>query len=123
DAVAKKLLESLAHSIAQEKVATAGDDARMKLHVAAVIVSNFTNHLYMLAEEYCRKEGLDFRQLLPLIEETALRVKTIPPKQAQTGPAIRHDKETLHKHLELLKDHPNLKNIYVLLTESIQQLK
>ena len=123
DAVAKKLLESLAHSIAQEKVATAGDDARMKLHVAAVIVSNFTNHLYTLAEEYCRKEGLDFRQLLPLIEETALRVKTIPPKQAQTGPAIRHDKETLHKHLELLKDHPQLKNIYILLTESIQQTK
>jgi len=123
DAVAKKLLENLAHSIAQEKVATAGDDARMKLHVAAVIVSNFTNHLYTLAEEYCRKEGLDFRQLLPLIEETALRAKTISPKQAQTGPAIRHDKETLHKHLELLKDHPQLKNIYILLTESIQQTK
>lgn len=123
DAVAKKLLEDLAHSIAREKVAAAGDDARMKLHIAAVIVSNFTNHLYALAEEYCRKEGLDFRQLLPLIEETTLRIKTVSPKQAQTGPAIRHDKETLHKHIELLKDHPQLKNIYILLTESIQQTK
>jgi predicted short-subunit dehydrogenase-like oxidoreductase (DUF2520 family) len=123
DAVAKKLLENLAHSIAQEKVAAAGDDARMKLHVAAVIVSNFTNHLYTLAEEYCRKEGLNFTQLLPLIEETAVRIKTVSPRQAQTGPAIRHDKETLHKHIELLKDHPQLKNIYILLTESIQQTK
>jgi len=93
------------------------------LHVAAVMVSNFTNHLYALAEDYCRKEGLDFKQLLPLIEETAIRLKDTSAKQAQTGPALRHDSETIHKHLELLKDHPQLKNIYVLLTESIQQEK
>jgi predicted short-subunit dehydrogenase-like oxidoreductase (DUF2520 family) len=123
DEVARKALEKLAHSIAEEKVEAAGDDARMKLHVAAVIVSNFTNHLYALTEDYCKKEGLEFKQLLPLIEETALRIKSMSPKQAQTGPAIRHDKETLPKHIELLKDHPHLKNIYVLLTESIQQLK
>ncbi|MBL7724115.1 MAG: DUF2520 domain-containing protein [Chitinophagaceae bacterium] len=121
DEFTKKKLELLAHSIAEEKVAEAGDDARLKLHVAAVVVSNFTNHMYVMAEEYCRKEGLDFRQLLPLIEETASRIKDISPRQAQTGPAIRHDSETIHKHLELLKQHPQLKNLYVLLTESIQQ--
>ena len=123
DETAKKTLEQLAHSISKENVIHAGDDSRLKLHVAAVIVSNFTNHLYSLAEEYCKKEGLDFKQLLPLIEETALRIKDISPRLAQTGPAIRHDKETLQKHIELLKDHPQLKNIYVLLTESIQQNK
>ena len=116
----KKVLESLAHSIAGEQVAQAGDEARLKLHIAAVIVSNFTNHLYALAEEYCRKEGLDFEQLIPLIEETAERVENISPKKVQTGPALRHDEETIKKHLELLKDHPHLKKIYELLTESIQ---
>jgi len=121
DELTKKKLELLAHSIAKEKVTEAGDDARLKLHVAAVVVSNFTNHMYVMAEEYCRKEGLDFRQLLPLIEETASRIKDISPRQAQTGPAIRHDSETIHKHLELLKQHPQLKNLYILLTESIQQ--
>ena len=99
----------------------ANDDDRLKLHVAAVIVSNFTNHLYVLAAEYCIKEGLDFKQLLPLIEETSLRIKTSSPKEAQTGPALRHDKETIQKHLELLKGYPQLKNIYLLMTESIQQ--
>lgn len=113
----------LAQSISEEKVTEGGDDTRMKLHVAAVIVSNFPNHLYALAEDYCEKEGLDFKQLVPLIEETASRIKDISPKQAQTGPAIRHDKETLQKHIELLKEHPQLKNIYLLLTESIQQSK
>lgn len=120
DEVAKEKLKSLAHSISNENVALAGDDARMKLHVAAVIVNNFTNHLYVLAEEYCRKEGLDFKQLLPLIEETSSRIKQVSPGDVQTGPAIRHDKETLQKHIELLKNHPRLKNIYLLLTESIQ---
>jgi len=123
DAKTKKVLEQLAHSIAKENVVEAGDDARMKLHVAAVIVSNFVNHLYSLAADYCKKEGLDFNQLLPLIEETAARLKDTNPQNAQTGPAIRHDSETIHKHLDLLKDHPQLKNIYVLLTESIQQIK
>ncbi|MDZ4807156.1 MAG: F420-dependent NADP oxidoreductase [Bacteroidota bacterium] len=121
DAKTKNMLEQLAHSISAGQVVEAGDDARLKLHVAAVVISNFVNHLYSLAEDYCRKEGLDFKQLLPLIEETAGRLKNTSPKQAQTGPAIRHDSETIQKHLELLKAHPQLKNIYVLLTESIQQ--
>lgn len=123
DAKTKTILEQLAHSISAEKVVEAGDDARLKLHVAAVIVSNFVNHLYSLAEDYCRKEGLDFKQLLPLIEETASRIKDISPGQTQTGPALRHDSETIHKHLELLKNHPQLKNIYLLMTESIQHTK
>jgi predicted short-subunit dehydrogenase-like oxidoreductase (DUF2520 family) len=123
DDITKSKLETLARSIAKENVVQAGDDARMKLHVAAVLVSNFPNYLYALAEDYCKKEGLDFKQLLPLIQETALRIKDISPKQVQTGPAIRQDKETIQKHIELLKDHPQLKNIYLLLTESIQQSK
>ncbi len=120
DAKAKNTLDSLAHSIANEKVAIAGDDARLKLHVAAVVVSNFTNHLYKLAEDYCKREGLDFKQLLPLIEETALRLKEVSPAEAQTGPAIRHDEETIHRHIELLKNFPQLKKVYEVLTGSIQ---
>lgn len=121
DEIAKMKLEQLANSISSQPSLVAGDELRIKLHVAAVVVSNFVNHLYTLAEEYCRKEGIDFRQLLPLIEETALRIKEVSPKEVQTGPAIRHDRETIQKHIEILKTHPQLKNIYVLLTESIQQ--
>ena len=121
DETAKNLLEKLAHSIAGEKIIAAGDEDRLKLHVAAVVVSNFVNHLYTLAEMYCKKEGLDFSQLQPLIEETAISKRTIPPAVAQTGPALRNDAETIQKHIELLQAHPQLKNIYILLTESIQR--
>jgi predicted short-subunit dehydrogenase-like oxidoreductase (DUF2520 family) len=123
DDIAKRKLRELADSISFHPSVVANDDQRIKLHVAAVVVNNFVNHLYVLAENYCRKEGISFKQLLPLIEETATRIKDIPPLQSQTGPAIRHDKETLQKHLEILKEHPALKNIYLLMTESIQQLK
>lgn len=121
DEVAKRKLEILARSVSSEQAGEAGDDARAKLHVAAVVVSNFTNHLYKLAADYCRREGLDFKQLLPLIEETAHRLRNTAAADAQTGPAFRHDKETIQKHLDLLTNHPQLKNIYLLLTESIQQ--
>jgi predicted short-subunit dehydrogenase-like oxidoreductase (DUF2520 family) len=123
DDKAKKTLGELARSVAGEKVTEADDNARLKLHVAAVVVSNFTNHLYVLAEEYCRKEGLDFKLLQPLIDETSSRIKSINPVSSQTGPAIRHDSDTILKHLELLREHPQLRNIYILLTESIQQSK
>ena len=120
DEIAKKKLEELANSISKEDVVTANDDQRLKMHVAAVIVSNFTNHLYQLAEEYCQNEGIDFKQLLPLIEETASRLKTTTAATSQTGPAIRHDDPTIGQHLKLLEQYPRLKKIYEVMTESIQ---
>jgi len=115
-----KKLQELAHSISYQEPVAATDDQRLKLHVAAVVVNNFVNHLFTLVEEYCRKEGIAFKQLLPLIQETVARIYDTPPQKAQTGPAIRHDKETLQKHLDILNDHPQLKNIYLLMTDSIQ---
>lgn len=123
DKFAITVLEKLARSVSFEKPVVAGADDRLKLHVAAVIVNNFTNYLYALAEKYCQKEGIDFRQLLPLIEETVQRLKTTSPSQSMTGPAIRHDQETIQKHIELLKDHPHLQKIYGKLTQSIQEMK
>jgi predicted short-subunit dehydrogenase-like oxidoreductase (DUF2520 family) len=123
DETARTQLQLLADGISfQPPAKTADDEQRLKLHVAAVLVSNFTNHLYALAEEYCKKEGIDFTQLRPLIEETALRIHESSPQQVQTGPAIRHDGETIKMHLSLLDSHPVLKNIYIFLTESIQTL-
>jgi predicted short-subunit dehydrogenase-like oxidoreductase (DUF2520 family) len=116
-------LKKLAQSISFKQPVFASSEDRMKLHVAAVIVSNFTNHLYALAEQYCKKEGIDFHQLLPLIEETVQRLKTDSPAGTLTGPAIRDDQPTIQKHLELLKDYPHLQKIYQLLTESILQTK
>lgn len=100
-------------------VSVAEDEERLKLHVAAVIVSNFTNHLYALAEDFCKKEEVDFPMLLPLIRETANRLSQYAPSSVQTGPAIRNDIFTLDKHLRILTNHPRLKYVYLKLTDSI----
>ncbi|HNH22903.1 MAG TPA: DUF2520 domain-containing protein, partial [Ferruginibacter sp.] len=114
------LLEDFARTLSGN-VSTASDEQRLKLHVAAVVVSNFTNHLYALAEEFCRNEQVDFKLLVPLIQETANRTAYQSPAAMQTGPAIRNDIFTLDKHLRQLADHPALKYIYLKLTDSIMK--
>ena len=121
DELTKKKLEILANSISPQHVSQAGDEARMKLHVAAVFVNNFTNHLYALAEGYCKKEGIHFKEWLPLIEETASRIRDISPSASQTGPAIRNDEETIQRHLAILSAHPELKKVYEFMTSSIRR--
>ncbi len=99
-----------------------GDNERLSLHAAAVIVSNFTNHLYLLGEDFCKKENLDFNLLKPLIVETANRIINHSPADMQTGPAQRHDIQTLEKHLRLLTKYPKLRTTYMRLTDSIMNL-
>jgi predicted short-subunit dehydrogenase-like oxidoreductase (DUF2520 family) len=103
-------------------VSKANDEQRLKIHLAAVIVSNFTNHLYTLADSYCREENLDFNMLLPLISAMAERIRFFEPATVQTGPALRQDTRTIDKHLELLSAHPQLKEFYTLFTRSIGQM-
>lgn len=101
-------------------VQEANDLQRLKLHIAAVFSSNFTNHLYALTETFCKHEQIDFKALYPLISETAERLKQYSPAQMQTGPAIREDRSTIEKHLEILNAYPHLKNIYTTLSENIR---
>ncbi len=114
----KKRIADFANGISPQ-VATVSDEERAKLHVAAVMASNFTNHLYAAADYYCKNENLDFSLLYPLIEETARRVRSFHPALMQTGPAARNDLETVSKHLQLLEVYPSLREIYMLLTNSI----
>ena len=95
------------------------DEDRLKLHTAAVIVSNFTNHLYAIAEDFCKSEHVNFDLLKPLIMETAARIKDQSPGDVQTGPAARKDIHTLDKHLRILSHYPKLRTTYLRLTDSI----
>lgn len=115
------LITEFANSISNQ-VQQAGDEQRLKMHVAAVMVSNFTNHLYALAKAYCLQEKVDFTMLLPLITAVAERLYDYEPAAVQTGPALRNDEITIQKHLGLLQHHPSLKMMYALFTESIKKM-
>ncbi len=112
------LLKELGHYIS-ENVVEISSAEREKLHVAAVFVNNFTNHLYRIAEKITAENELDFNLLKPLITETAKKIKTLSPEKAQTGPAKRNDTKTIEKHLKLLEN-SEYKDLYEKLTESIK---
>ena len=111
-----KLLEKLAKAISK-KVYAINSEQRKSLHVAAVFVNNFTNHLYKIGEDICKTHQVDFEILKPLILETSKKIKNLSPNKAQTGPAIRNDIKTINKHLDLLNKEQ--KEVYELLTNSI----
>lgn len=113
-----KLLKTLGSYIS-EKVVTITSAEREHLHVAAVFVNNFTNHLYHIAETITAKNELDFNLLKPLISETAKKIETLSPAKAQTGPAKRNDIKTIEKHLKLLEG-STYKSMYEVLTHSIE---
>ena len=102
-----------------DQVEVASDEERSKLHLAAVIANNFSNYLFALAEEYCKKEKVDFQLLIPLLEETAGRLRYASPADVQTGPAIRNDKATMEKHLQMLNEYPRLREVYGWFSEKI----
>ena len=104
-----------------DNISIGDDDQRLKMHLAAIISNNFVNHLYSLAELFCQENKLDFKQLLPIIHETANRIDNYSPSMLQTGPAIRDDSSTIQKHMELLSSQPELQKLYASITDSIQQ--
>ena len=104
-----------------KQVQKANDEERLRYHLAAVMVNNFSNHLYTLVQDYCKQTGTDFSFLLPLVQQLPQRLADHLPQDLQTGPAIRGDQATINKHFQLLLDHRQIKNLYALFTESIQE--
>ena len=94
---------------------------RKKLHIAAVFACNFANHMYAISEQLLNEEGVPFSVMLPLVRETARKVEGISPLKAQTGPAVRGDRKVIGEHLELLKEHPELADIYRLVSIDINK--
>lgn len=93
---------------------------RERLHVAGVFANNFSNLMYGVANDILRDTHIPFSALLPLIDETAAKVHTLSPRDAQTGPARRGDENVMQHHLSLLPS-DDLRNLYRLLSSLIQK--
>jgi len=112
------ILEEVAKSISNS-VFPINSHQRKALHVAAVFVNNFTNYLYQLGNDICQENHVPFEILKPLILETAEKLLTLSPEDAQTGPAKRNDVSTIEAHESFLSNE-NQSTIYKILTQSIQ---
>jgi predicted short-subunit dehydrogenase-like oxidoreductase (DUF2520 family) len=97
----------------------ADTEHRRMLHLSAVFVCNFVNHMLTHGKDLALKAGFSFEELKPLINETFMKALENGPENSQTGPAIRNDINTIEKHLELLSFDPDLQRIYRELSGSI----
>ena len=91
---------------------------RLSMHLAAVVVNNFTNHLYAEAHRFCKSKHMNFDLLVPLIEETTRKIKQLDPRESQTGPASRGDMQTIQRH-KAVPMTEELSDIYSLFTSQL----
>jgi len=114
-----KLIRYLAN-ILSENVQEINSHQRKIIHLAAVIVNNFSNHMFFLGKRILEKEKLSFDILKPLISYTCENALENPEK-SQTGPSIRRDKTTIKEHLEVLNTNNDLRELYKFISESIEK--
>lgn len=115
-------VEGLARKLSP-KVYHADSERRARLHISAVFACNFTNAMYGIAHRLLAEEDIPFDVLLPLIDETSAKVHMLTPREAQTGPAIRGDKDVMQSHLQMLAEEKDLNEIYALISNYINRYK
>lgn len=118
DAATTESLSAFA-SVWSERIALGDDEQRLRMHIASVFVSNFTTYMYVLADEFLTAEGLDFKMLLPLINESSARLQAHKPAEVQTGPAMRKDIPTINLHIDVLSQYPKLQAMYKMISAGI----
>lgn len=96
---AEKILTGIAVSLKAEYL-FCDSQKRLRMHCAAVFSCNFTNYMLSLAYEVA---GDKATFLIPSTIETVRKAFMVHPDKMQTGPALRGDKNTMLKHLELLR--------------------
>jgi predicted short-subunit dehydrogenase-like oxidoreductase (DUF2520 family) len=102
-----------------KNVHVVNSEERQLYHLAAVLSGNFSNFMYVIAEELLKEHGLDFALIRPIIRQTAANAESGDLFRHQTGPAVREDAEIMNRHLGLLRDRPEYRKIYQLISESI----
>lgn len=114
-------LEMLAKKISIN-VYTLTSEVRQYIHLSAVWVCNFVNHCYSIGQDILAQHGIPFKVLLPLIYETTKKVSYLQPKEAQTGPAVRGDKNIIEKHIKLMHDNPQWQELYKNFSQNIYDM-
>ncbi|MEC8547255.1 MAG: DUF2520 domain-containing protein [Bacteroidota bacterium] len=114
-----KLLQDLVYNIGGKPFAM-NSQKRSYVHLIAVIINNFGNHLIEIGENIAKSHDLPFSIFHSLLEQTYKNGIENGAKYSQTGPAKRKDFKTINKHLDLISNE-KIKQLYLDLTNSIQR--
>lgn len=96
---------------------------RKAVHLSAVFASNFSNFMYVIAEDLLMEKGIDPKILTKVILQTASNARFESVFKLQTGPAVREDQGIMKAHLAMLKTHPDYKKMYELISVMIIKKK
>ncbi len=113
----KRILQKVAKALT-DTVLFLSSEKRKSVHLAAVFACNFVNHMYVIAEKILAEQEIPYKVLLPLMEETALKMRDLPPLLAQTGPAVRYDANIMEMQSNQLTNE-RYKELYNLISQSI----
>jgi predicted short-subunit dehydrogenase-like oxidoreductase (DUF2520 family) len=106
-----------------KKIIHLSSEERLRLHLSAVLVNNFTNALYVTADKLLaesRDKKINFQLLKPLIRQSVMKLDRLSPAEAQTGPAKRNDRTVMKQHADLLQGNKELQKLYKQLSHLIQ---
>lgn len=117
----REILLDLASKIS-DNIHFADDQERLRYHTSAVFSNNFGNHMLSLAYQILNDDNLEKEVLLPIIKQSCENWANGKALQIQSGPAIRDDQKTMEKHLQLLEDEELTREIYMLISKSIQNM-
>lgn len=93
---------------------------REKVHLAAVFVNNFVNHIFTLSDKIIEEQNLPKNLLRRLIYSTFENIiRGEDSYSLQTGPARRGDMVTLNRHLALLNNDIFSAEVYKVISNSI----
>lgn len=118
---AKTAVLKMANLLSSQIYENVTSEKRKQLHLSAVFACNFANYMYVAADKILNECGFDYKILLPLINETTNKLNYLTPKQAQTGPAVRKDKKTMLKHIALLQNNNDTRDMYKLISKNIER--
>ncbi len=102
DAKTLEIIRSSATEAGFSNIEVADSEKRRRVHLTGTFACNFTNAMIAVSQKILSESGISNSIIQPLVEETVEKLKNLPAKDAQTGPAARKDIPTLNSHLDLL---------------------
>jgi predicted short-subunit dehydrogenase-like oxidoreductase (DUF2520 family) len=92
-------------------------EKRIKIHLSAVFINNFTNHIIFLGHKIAKQNHINPTIFNDLLKETFDKLNQLEPYDAQTGPARRNDLKTIRQQIDMLDEHD--RDLYITISNSI----
>ncbi|MDR2809308.1 MAG: DUF2520 domain-containing protein [Tannerellaceae bacterium] len=116
-----KMLKKVAIALSSQ-VFELDSEKRQQIHFAAVFAGDFANYMYLTASKLLEEQGLQYTLLLPLITETADKLRSCTPSSVQVDTVSRF--ETCDsKQQPGMPDDPVIQDIYRLISRCIHEEK